>query len=278
MGTRSFRPTSPGVRQMTVSDFEEITKSKPEKSLVETYLRTGGRNNTGRITSRYRGQGAKRRYRLVDFKRDKEGIPGKTVAIEYDPARNARIALIQYQDGEKRYILAPVGLEVGHPVITSETADISPGNCLSLASVPVGATIHNIELQPKEGGKLVRSAGMGAQVVGKEGSYANVRLPSGELRKILLTARATIGQVGNISHENIVWGKAGRIRHFGIRPHVRGTAMNPVDHPHGGGEGRTKGGRHPVTPWGFPTKGKKTRNNPRTDKFILKRRGKKENG
>ncbi|MDZ4224835.1 MAG: 50S ribosomal protein L2 [bacterium] len=273
MAMKSFNPTSPGVRQKTVLGFEEITKSKPEKSLVERRYSTGGRNNTGRITSRFRGS-LKRLYRLVDFKRDKVDVPGKVVAIEYDPNRSANIALIHYTDGEKRYILAPVGLKVGAQVITAEAADINPGNCMTLAAVPVGSEIHNIELKPGAGGKMVRSAGMVAQLVGKEHPYALVRLPSGEIRKILSACKATIGQVGNTDHENIVWGKAGRIRHMGWRPHVRGTAMNPVDHPHGGGEGRTKGGRHPVTPWGFPTKGKKTRNNARTDKYITKDRRK----
>ncbi len=273
MAMKSFNPTSPGVRQMTILDFKEITKKDPEKSLVERRYSTGGRNNTGRVTSRFRGP-LKRLYRIIDFKRDKVDVAGKVVAIEYDPNRSANIALIQYADGEKRYILAPIGLKVGATVLTAENADINPGNCMSLANVPVGSEIHNIELKPGAGGKLVRSAGMVAQLVGKESPYAIVRLPSGEIRKILMACRATIGQVGNTDHENIVWGKAGRVRHMGWRPHVRGTAMNPVDHPHGGGEGRTKGGRHPVTPWGFPTKGKKTRRNRRTEKYILKDRRK----
>lgn len=272
MGVKEFNPTSPGVRQMTMLDFSELTKKAPEKSLIERRLRTGGRNNTGRITSRFRGGGAKRAYRLIDFKRDKEGVPGKVMAIEYDPNRNAFIALICYRDGEKRYLLAPVDLHVGDEVISSATAEIRPGNCLPLQAVPVGALIHNLELKPNRGGQLVRSAGMSAQLIGKEEGYAQVRLPSGEIRKILLTCRATIGQVGNLAHENIVVGKAGRTRYKGRRPHVRGTAMNPVDHPHGGGEGRTKGGRHPVSPWGQLAKGKKTRNRPATDKYILTRR------
>jgi len=273
-GVRAFNPRTPGTRQMTVLDFSEITKTVPEKSLTERRLRHGGRNNTGRITSRFRGGEAKRAYRLVDFRREKEKIPGKVAAIEYDPNRNANIALIFYVDGEKRYILAPVGLEVGHTIIAADVCDIKPGNCLPLGFIPVGSLVHNIELKPKAGGKLVRSAGMAAQVLGKEESYANIRLPSGEVRKILLTCKATIGQVGNLAFENVVTGKAGRTRHKGRRPHVRGTAMNPVDHPHGGGEGRTKGGRHPVSPWGQLAKGKKTRNNARTDKFILERRKK----
>ncbi|OGQ47964.1 MAG: 50S ribosomal protein L2 [Deltaproteobacteria bacterium RIFCSPLOWO2_02_FULL_46_8] len=272
MTVKSFNPTSPGVRQMTISDFADITKKAPEKRLVEKYNRTGGRNNTGRITSRFRGGGAKRLYRKVDFKRENEGVPGKVVAVEYDPNRSANIALIHYVNGDKRYILAPVGLKVGQPIMSGEKADILPGNCLPLANIPIGSEIHNLELKPKAGGKLVRSAGMVAQLVGKDAPYAQIRLPSGEIRKILLDCKASIGQVGNAEHENIVIGKAGRQRHLGWRPHVRGTAMNPVDHPHGGGEGRTKGGRHPVTPWGFPTKGKKTRNNNRTTKYILKDR------
>lgn len=272
MGIKAYNPVTPGTRQMTVADFSELTKKSPEKSLLDRRLRTGGRNNTGRMTLRFRGGGTKRFYRLIDFKRDKEGIAAKVQTIEYDPNRSAYIALVQYADGEKRYILAPLGLKVGDPVIASEQAEIRPGNCLSLGAIPVGAELHNIELKPGRGGKLVRAAGMTAQLIGKEEAYAHVRLPSGEIRKILLQCRATIGQVGNLSHENIVVGKAGRTRYAGFRPHVRGTAMNPVDHPHGGGEGRTKGGRHPVSPEGLLAKGKKTRNNPRTDSYILKRR------
>lgn len=272
MSIKTFNPTSPGVRQMVIINDESLTRSKPEKSLTERFLRTGGRNNTGRITSRYMGGGAKRRYRLIDFKRDKEDIPGKVVALEYDPNRSANIALIQYPDGEKRYILAPQDLKPGQVVMSSQKADIRPGNCLPLSHIPVGAVIHNIEVKPLAGGKLVRSAGMAAQLVGKEEPHAHIRLPSGEIRLFLLACKATIGQVGNVGHENTVWGKAGRRRHLGVSPHVRGTAMNPVDHPHGGGEGRTKGGRHPVTPWGFKTKGKKTRNSERTDKYIMKDR------
>lgn len=272
MGTRALAPTSPGVRQMTILDWQEVTKPKPEKSLLERALRHGGRNNTGQMTLRFRGGGAKQRYRLIDFKRAKAEVPGKVIGIEYDPNRSAFIALIQYRDGEKRYILAPLGLKVDDEIVASEQAEIRPGNCLPLRAIPVGTLIHCLELKPKAGGKLVRSAGMAAQLVGKQEGYAHVRLPSGEVRKILLACQATVGQVGNLAHENIVIGKAGRVRHWGDRPHVRGTAMNPVDHPHGGGEGRTKGGRHPVTPQGFPTKGKKTRNNKRTDRYILKTR------
>ncbi len=272
MAVKEYNPTSPGVRQKTVLDFSELTKKAREKSLTERRLRTGGRNNTGRITSRFRGGGTRRAYRLIDFKRDKIDVPGRVLALEYDPNRSAFIALVQYADGERRYMLAPVDLKVGDAVLSADSAEIRPGNCLSLQAVPVGALIHNIELKPSAGGQLVRSAGMSAQLIGKEEGYAQVRLPSGEIRKILLTCKATIGQVGNLSHENIVVGKAGRTRYKGRLPHVRGTAMNPVDHPHGGGEGRTKGGRHPVSPWGQLAKGKKTRNRPLTDKYILTRR------
>lgn len=275
MGTKKYKPTSPSMRQMTTNDFADITRKRPEKGLLAHLTQSGGRNNNGRITSRFRGGGAKRRYRLIDFRRDKENIPGKVVSVEYDPNRSANIALIHYVDGEKRYILAPAGLKVGQEVLASEKAEIMAGNCLTLGSIPVGSILHNIELKPGAGGKLVRSAGLGAQLVGKEDPYAHIRLPSGEIRQILLACRATIGPVGNQSHENVVIGNAGRNRHFGWRPHVRGTAMNPVDHPHGGGEGRTKGGRHPVTPWGFCTKGKKTRNNKRTNQYIMKDRRKK---
>lgn len=272
MGIREFSPTSPGIRQMTRLDFSELTRRHPEKSLLERGLRHGGRNNTGQMTLRFRGGGTKQAYRLIDFKRDKAEVVGKVIAIEYDPNRTAFIALIQYRDGEKRYILAPLGLKLDDEVVTSEKAEIRPGNCLPLRAVPVGTQIHCIELKPRAGGKLVRSAGMSAQLIGKEEGYGHVRLPSGEVRKILLACQATVGQVGNLAHENVVVGKAGRTRYRGFRPHVRGTAMNPVDHPHGGGEGRTKGGRHPVSPQGLLAKGKKTRNNPRTDAVILKSR------
>ncbi len=264
--------SSPGSRQRITQDFSDLTKVRPEKSLIEIRKRTGGRNNTGRVTSRFMGGGARQYYRLIDFKRNKLDIPGKVVSIEYDPVRSARIALVNYADGEKRYILQPVGLKVGQTVISSDQADILPGNSLTLGVIPMGTEIHNIELKPGAGGKIVRSAGMVAQLLGREGDYAQVRLPSGEVRAVHTACRATVGQVGNLEHENEVIGKAGANFHRGWKPHVRGTAMNPVDHPHGGGEGRTKGGRHPVTPWGIKTKGLKTRNNKRTNRFILKDR------
>ncbi|GAB6932360.1 50S ribosomal protein L2 [Calditerricola satsumensis] len=276
MGIKKFKPTSPGVRQMTVSTFEEITTDKPEKSLLVPLKKHAGRNNQGRITVRHRGGGHKRMYRIIDFKRDKDGIPGKVATIEYDPNRSARICLIHYRDGEKRYILHPVGLKVGDIVMSGPDADIKVGNALPLEKIPVGTTIHNIELKPGKGGQLVRAAGAAAQVVGRDGDYVIVRLTSGEIRKIHKNCRATIGQVGNLDHENITLGKAGRARWLGRRPAVRGSAMNPVDHPHGGGEGKAPIGRkHPVTPWGKPTLGYKTRkkNNP-SDKFIIRRRKK----
>ncbi len=275
MGLKKFKPITPGRRFMTVSDFEEVTKSRPEKSLLEPRRRTGGRNAHGRVTSWHRGGGHKRKYRLVDFRRDKTGIPARVAAIEYDPNRSARIALLHYADGEKRYILWPVGLKVGDEVIASPDADIKPGNSLPLSSIPLGSTIHNVELRPGKGGQLCRSAGTQAQLVAREGKYALVKLASGEVRRVLVTCRASIGQVGNIEHESITIGKAGRNRWLGKRPNVRGVAMNPVDHPLGGGEGKTSGGRHPCTPWGVPTKGYKTRHNKATDKFIVTRRGKK---
>ena len=272
---KTFRPTSKGVRQMTVSDFAEITKSYPEKKLVEKLVSSGGRNAHGHITSRFRGAGHKRRYRLIDFKRSKLDVPATVAAIEYDPNRSARIALLNYADGEKAYIVAPDGLGVGQKVISSnKTIEIEPGNCLLLKDVPVGTNIYNVELKPGAGGKLARSAGTYAQLMAKEGAYGLVKLPSNEVRKVLLTCRATIGSVGNADHENISIGKAGRNRWKGWRGHTRGTAMNPVDHPHGGGHGRDHGGRHPVTPWGKPTKGFKTRNNKRTNNFIIKDRRK----
>jgi len=272
--TRKYKPTSPGRRDMTVSDFAEITRSKPERSLLEPWRRSGGRNNTGRITSFQRGGGHKRRYRRIDFRRDKWDIPAKVAAIEYDPNRSARIALLHYRDGEKRYILAPVGLRPGDEVITSERAEVRPGNALPLSVIPLGSVIHNLELKPGKGGQLVRSAGVGAQLMAREGKYANVKLPSGETRLVLSRCLATLGQVGNTEHENVSIGKAGRTRWLGRRPNVRGVAMNPVDHPHGGGEGRTSGGRHPVTPWGVPTKGHKTRNRKKSsNRLIVKRRG-----
>lgn len=275
MAMRKFNPTSPGRRGMSVRDFRELTAKAPEKSLTESLSKSGGRNNNGRITARHRGGGHKRQYRMVDFKRTKAGVPGKVVAIEYDPNRSADIALIQYADGEKAYILRPDRLEIGDQVISSAHADIKPGNCLRLKYIPVGTVIHNIELKPGKGGQMVRSAGVGAQLQAREGSYALVKLPSGEVRKVHVNCRATVGRIGNSEHGNMKLGKAGRARHLGRRPKVRGVAMNPVDHPHGGGEGRTAGGRHPVTPWGKPTKGKRTRNNKRSDVFIIKRRGRK---
>ncbi len=272
MGTRKFKPTTPSRRFMSSSDFAEVTRAKPEKSLVVALSKSGGRNNRGRMTVRHRGGGHKRRYRVIDFRRDKEGVPGTVAAIEYDPNRSARIALIHFADGEKRYILAPHKLEVGQQVVTSDSADIRPGNCMHLFAVPLGTWVHNIEMQIGKGGQLCRSAGSYAQVMAKEGEYVLLRLPSGELRQVHRRCRATVGQVGNLEHENQVVGKAGRTRWLGRRPVVRGTAMNPIDHPHGGGEGRAKG-RHPVTPWGKPTKGYKTRarKNP-SNKFIVKRR------
>ena len=271
MGIRRLKPTSPGVRFMSVSDFSEITKKKPEKRLTRSLKKTGARNNQGRVTVRFRGGRHKRRYRVIDFKRDKWGVPAKVASIEYDPNRSARIALLHYADGEKRYILAPLGLQVGDVVMAGPEAEIRPGNALPLRSIPLGTFIHNLELYPGRGGQLVRSAGTYAQLMAKEGRYAHVRLPSGEIRLFLLDCMATVGQVGNVDHENINLGKAGRSRWLGERPHVRGTAMNPVDHPHGGGEGRTKG-RHPVSPWGWPTKGYKTRKKKVSDKWIVKRR------
>jgi large subunit ribosomal protein L2 len=272
MAIRSYKPTSPGRRFQTVSTFEEITSTSPERSLLRPLKKSGGRNNLGRVTSRHRGGGHKRRYRLIDFRRDKDNVPAKVVAIEYDPNRSARIVLLHYKDGEKRYILAPVGLQVGDTVMSGPQAEIRPGNAMPLRDMPLGMTIHNIEMYPGKGGQLVRGAGTAAQLMAREGRYAQIRMPSGEMRLVQALCRATIGQVGNVDHENISIGKAGRSRWLGRRPHVRGVAMNPVDHPHGGGEGKTSGGRHPVTPWGVPTKGYKTRRNKRTSKYILRRR------
>lgn len=275
MAIKSFKPTSPGRRFVTVSTFEEITTDKPEKSLLEPLKKKAGRNNQGRLTVRHQGGGHKRMYRIIDFKRNKDGIPGRVATIEYDPNRSARIALINYADGEKRYIIAPVGLKVGDVIYSGPEADIKVGNALPLRNIPVGTTVHNVELKPGRGGQLARSAGSYAQLMAKEGKYALLRMPSGELRKVLAECRATIGQVGNLDHENITIGKAGRARWLGIRPTVRGVVMNPVDHPHGGGEGRSPIGRNPVTPWGKPALGAKTRkkNHP-TDKFIVRRRNK----
>jgi large subunit ribosomal protein L2 len=272
MAIKTVKPTSPGRRFQTYSTFEEITRSKPEKSLVRPQKKSGGRNSYGRITARRRGGGHKRRYRVIDFKRDKADIPARVASIEYDPNRSARIALLHYADGEKRYILAPLGMQVGDSVLTSESADIKPGNALPLEKIPLGTIIHNVEMKAGKGGQLARSAGAGVQLMAKEGRYGLLKLPSGELRKVLLECKATIGQVGNIDHENISIGKAGRTRWLGRRSKVRGVAMNPVDHPHGGGEGKSSGGRHPVTPWGVPTKGYRTRKSKPGDKFIVKRR------
>ena len=272
MAIRHYKPTSPGRRFQTVSTFEEITSSSPERSLLRSVKKSGGRNNNGRITSRHRGGGHKRRYRAVDFKRTKDAVPARVASIEYDPNRSARVALLHYLDGEKLYILAPAGIQVGETVMSGPQADIRPGNAMALSDMPLGMTIHNIELSPGKGGQLARSAGSSAQLMAREGKYAQLRLASGEMRLVLVTCRATIGQVGNADHENVSVGKAGRSRWLGRRPRVRGVAMNPVDHPHGGGEGKTSGGRHPVTPWGVPTKGYRTRQNKRTDKFIVRRR------
>jgi large subunit ribosomal protein L2 len=275
MGIRTFKPTSPARRYYTVSDFAEVTKSEPEKSLLEHQTNSGGRNHHGRITSRFRGGGHKQRYRVIDFRRQKIGVPARVSAIEYDPNRTARIALLAYADGEKRYILAPDGLKVGDQVISSRNADIKPGNSLPLRAIPLGTSIHNIELKKGKGGQICRSAGVAAQLMAKEGAWGQVRLPSGEVRSVHLDCRATIGQVSNVDHQNISLGKAGRSRWLGFRPHNRGVTMNPVDHPMGGGEGRTSGGRHPCSPWGQLSKGLKTRNNKRTDGMIIKRRGQK---
>jgi large subunit ribosomal protein L2 len=274
MAIEKYKPTSAGRRFGSVSSFKEITKTEPEKSLTKPIKRTGGRNSQGRTTARFRGGGSKRLYRIIDFKRDKQDVPGRVAAIEYDPNRSARIALIFYRDGEKRYILAPNGLEVGQEIVAGDAADIKVGNAMKLRNIPVGTQIHAIELQPKRGAQLVRSAGTGAQLMAKEGKYAQVRLPSGETRLILLECKATIGAVGNNDHENISLGKAGRKRYLGFRPHVRGVTMNPRDHPHGGGEGKAPVGRSgPMTPWGKPALGYKTRRNKSTDKYIVKKRG-----
>jgi large subunit ribosomal protein L2 len=274
MGIKKFRPLTPSRRFMTVSDFADITKSTPEKKLLAPLTKSGGRNNRGRITSRHRGGGHKRRYRIIDFRRDKSGVEGRVAAVEYDPNRSARIALIHYFDGEKRYIIHPNGLKVGDIVVTSNDADIKPGNAMQLLAIPLGTWVHNVELTHGRGAQMCRSAGSYAQVMAKEGGYVLLRLPSGELRNVLATNIATIGQVGNTDHENLVVGKAGKSRWLGRRPHVRGVAMNPVDHPHGGGEGRSKG-RHPVTPWGKPTKGYRTRQAKKgSSSFIVKRRNK----
>lgn len=269
MGIKSFRPTSPGRRGMTVSTFEEITKKEPEKALTGSLNKTGGRNNQGRITTRHHGGGQKRLYRIIDFKRDKDGIPAKVAGIEYDPNRSANIALLNYADGEKRYILAPNGLKVDDTVVSGPDADIKTGNALPLSNIPVGTVVHNIEMNPGSGGKLSRSAGSSAQLMAKEGKYATLRMPSGEMRMVLIRCKATIGQVGNLDQENITIGKAGRSRWLGIRPSVRGVVMNPVDHPHGGGEGRSPVGRNPVTPWGKPALGAKTRKRKKASEQLI---------
>ncbi len=276
MGIKVYKPTSPGHRGMTVSTFEEITSSTPEKSLLRPLKKSAGRNNQGRLTVRHRGGGHKRRYRIIDFKRDKIGVPARVATIEYDPNRSARIALLYYEDGEKRYIIAPLGLQVGDTISSGPDAEIRPGNALPLMNIPLGTLIHNIELQPGRGGQMVRSAGGYAQLMAKEGKYAQLRLPSGEARRVLLNCIATIGQVGNTDHQNITLGKAGRKRWMGRMPEVRGTAMDPSSHPHGGGEGRSGIGMPgPKTPWGKPALGYRTRRNKRTDQYIVRRRGKK---
>lgn len=276
MAVKVYKPTSPGRRDMSGHSFEEITRSKPEKSLVSGLRKSGGRNFRGKITIRHRGGGHKRRYRQIDFRRDKKGIPARVASIEYDPNRSARIALLNYVDGEKRYIIAPLGLHVGDTVLSDERTEIRPGNVMPLSNIPMGTQVHNIELQPGRGGQLVRAAGTSAQIIAKEGQYAIVRLPSGEERLIRQECVATIGQVGNVEHGNIKLGKAGRKRHRGIRPTVRGSAMDPASHPHGGGEGRSPiGMAAPKTPWGKPALGKRTRRNKRTDKYIFRRRSKK---
>ena len=272
MGIKQFKPTSAGRRFFGVSDFADITTDQPERSLLEHQSSTGGRNHYGRITSRFRGGGHKQRYRVIDFRRDKIGVPAKVAEIEYDPNRTARIALLFYADGEKRYILAPDGLKQGDTVISSKNADIRPGNSMPVGEIPAGTMIHNIEMKKGRGGQLVRSAGGAAQLMAKDSDYAQVKLPSGEVRKVHVTCRATVGQVSNLEHQNISLGKAGRSRWLGRRPHNRGVTMNPVDHPMGGGEGRTSGGRHPCSPWGQLAKGLKTRNNKRTDGMIVKHR------
>ena len=275
MAIQRYKPTSPGRRGMSSQDFASITKGEPEKKLLEKKNSTGGRNSYGRITSRFRGGGHKQRYRMVDFKREKTGVPAKVLGIEYDPNRSARIALIQYVDGEKGYILAPAKLVVGEEVVSANSADIKPGNCLPLRYIPVGTDIHAVELKIGAGAQLGRSAGAKITLMAKEGHWAALRMPSGETRRVHVDCKAAIGVMGNSEHGNIEWGKAGRKRWKGIRPHNRGVAMNPVDHPMGGGEGRSSGGRHPCTPWGVPTKGFKTRKNKATDKYIVRRRGKK---
>ena len=274
MPIKKYKPTSPARRYHTVQVNDDITQTTPYRPLTEPLKTSGGRNNHGELTSWWRGGGHKRNYRIIDFKRDKAGIPATVSTIEYDPNRSSRIALLTYADGEKRYIIQPLGIKVGDTIISGEAVDILPGNALPLKNIPLGTQIHNVELKPGKGGQIARSAGSSVQLVAKDGDYASVKMPSGEIRKINVDCLATIGQVGNIDHENISIGKAGRSRWMGKRPHVRGVAMNPVDHPLGGGEGKTSGGRHPVSPWGMPTKGYKTRNRKNTDRFIVTRRQK----
>jgi len=274
MAIKTYRPTTQTLRYRTTLSSADLTTDRPHKPLTEPKYRQGGRRNSGDTTMRFRGGGHKRKLRIVDFKRDKTGIPATVISIEYDPNRSSRIALLAYADGEKRYILQPLGLKVGDTIIAGDNVDILPGNSLPLKNIPLGTLVHNVELRPGRGGQIARSAGSGVQVVAKEGDYASVKMPSGEIRKINIECFATIGQVGNLDHENVSIGKAGRSRWLGKRPHVRGVAMNPVDHPLGGGEGKTSGGRHPVTPWGVPTKGYKTRNRKSTDRFIVQRRQK----
>jgi len=275
MPVKKYRPTSPGRRFITTMDFSELSKVGPERSLVEVGKKHSGRNNNGHITVRHKGGGTRALYRIIDFKRSKDGVPAKVATIEYDPNRSCRIALVHYKDGDKRYVLAPLGMKVGDFIESGPGADIKVGNALPIKNIPVGTVIHNIELRPGQGGKLVRSAGVSAQLMAKENEYSQVRMPSGEVRKIHVECRATIGQIGNVEHENQVIGKAGRSRHMGKRPSVRGIAMNPVDHPHGGGEARSTSGRPPTTPWGQMTMGKKTRRNKRTSKMIVRRRSAK---
>ena len=276
MAIRKYKPTSAGRRFQTVQTFDEITSVDPYKPLTEPLHRSGGRNNTGQQTSWWRGGGHKRRYRIIDFKRSKRDVPATVSTIEYDPNRSARIALVTYADGEKRYILQPKGVKVGDTIVAGDRVDILPGNALPLKNIPLGTQVHNVELRPGKGGQIARSAGSSVQVVAKEGAYASMRMPSGEIRRINIECFATVGQGGNLDHENVSIGKAGRNRWKGKRPHVRGSAMNPVDHPLGGGEGKTAGGRHPVSPWGMPTKGYRTRNRKMTDRFIIQRRAKRK--
>ena len=281
MPTKKFRPTSPGRRFMELSDFADVTAKKPEKRLTRGMRKTGGRNNNGRITTRHRGGGHKRKYRIIDFKRRKDGVPAKVASVEYDPNRTARIALLHYVDGEKRYILAPSGIKPGDVVVSGPDSDIKPGNALPLANIPVGTIVHAVELQPGKGAQMGRSAGTAIQLVAREGVYATLRLPSSEMRKVRVECRATVGSVGNSEHQNIKGGKAGRTRWLGRRPKVRGVVMNPVDHPHGGGEGKSSGGRHPVTPWGKPTRGYRTRNTKKSSSELIvrgRRRGKGSRG